>query len=234
MIGAVLFDFGGTLDSDGIPWLDRFLPLYEKAGVRPPGDALVRAFYRADDGLAARFPLNGLDLEETVRLQVGCVVSEVCPDRRDLVEPIVRGFVDPCRRRFERNRPLLERLKTRFRLGIVSNFYGNLRGILDAEGLGALFEAVADSGEVGVLKPEEGLFRHALERLGVDPRRTLMVGDSLHRDMAGAHRLGMPHAWLAGPEDPRTPCCPSVLRLRSLGELEPLLSREPSSAGAPR
>ena len=71
-------------------------------------------------------------------------------------------------------------------------------------------------------------------RLGVDPRRTLMVGDSLHRDMAGAHRLGMPHAWLAGPEDPRTPCCPSVLRLRSLGELEPLLSREPSSAGAPR
>ena len=33
MIRAILFDMGGTLDGDGVHWLDRFEILYARAGV---------------------------------------------------------------------------------------------------------------------------------------------------------------------------------------------------------
>ena len=32
-IETVLFDFGGTLDSDGVPWKERFYALYRAEGL---------------------------------------------------------------------------------------------------------------------------------------------------------------------------------------------------------
>src|SRR5205809_3328687 len=45
-----------------------------------------------------------------------------------------------------RNLPVLERLARRHRLGLVSNFTGNLKPCLDELGLARLFAAVSDSG----------------------------------------------------------------------------------------
>ncbi|MBI3976278.1 MAG: HAD family hydrolase, partial [Armatimonadetes bacterium] len=33
---ALLFDFGGTLDADGVPWKDRIFTLYRAEGVDVP------------------------------------------------------------------------------------------------------------------------------------------------------------------------------------------------------
>jgi len=35
---AVLFDFGGTLDANGIPWKERMLALLQKEGVQKPNE----------------------------------------------------------------------------------------------------------------------------------------------------------------------------------------------------
>lgn len=60
-------------------------------------------------------------------------------------------------------------------------------------GSGAILAAVEVAGgtraAVVVGKPEPGLFRTALERLG--PGRALMVGDRLDTDVAGAHAAGL-------------------------------------------
>ena len=45
---ALLFDFGGTIDSDGEHWLDRFFALYEDAGLDFAREEIKRAFYHAD------------------------------------------------------------------------------------------------------------------------------------------------------------------------------------------
>ena len=61
-------------------------------------------------------------------------------------------------------------------------------------GCGALVEAVAVAAGVRpfvVGKPEPPLFRIALERLGLEPAATAMVGDSIASDIQGARRLGM-------------------------------------------
>ncbi|HAH07981.1 MAG TPA: hypothetical protein DCM05_15895 [Elusimicrobia bacterium] len=228
MLKAVLFDYGGTLDSDGIPWLDRFFPIYRQAGLEAPWEDFKRAFYDSDDRLPERFSLEGLDLEETVALQVRCVVDRLaaaCAEagREALARSVTRSFVDSSRRQLERNRPLLERLRSRYRLGIVSNFYGNLEGILRREGLGGLFSVVADSHRLGCLKPDKALFLHAARGAGAEPRECLMVGDSPGRDMKGAENAGMPHAWLAGERSDARACCAGTPVLRTLLDLEAAL-----------
>ncbi|MFA6092442.1 MAG: HAD family hydrolase [Elusimicrobiota bacterium] len=223
MLKAVLFDYGGTLDSDGTPWLERFFPLYQKAGLKTPFGDFQKAFYDSDDHLPERFDLRGLDLEKTLSLQTGCVIGRLAPARKDIADSVARAFTDDCRKNFKLNRPLLEKLAARYRLGIVSNFYGNLSDILKAEGLSDLFGVVADSGVVGCIKPEKKIFLHATDALGVSPHEALMVGDSPHRDMRGAENAGMPHAWIAGDRPDRAPCCPQAKVLRSVRDLGPWL-----------
>ncbi len=61
---------------------------------------------------------------------------------------------------------------------------------------GLRFDAVITSEDVRSYKPDELIFRRALDRMGVDPRRTLHVGDSLHSDVSGAAKLGITTVWL--------------------------------------
>lgn len=223
---CLLFDFGGTLDSDGLTWLDRFRVIYKEAGVNVTPERLDRAFYDADDNLAARHELPGLTLEQTVMLQVEDVLGAVAPHRiRELAPAVAGAFVDGCRAHLRRNRPILERLSRRYRLGIVSNWYGNMDSILAGEGLSELFPAVADSAVVGAIKPSPEIFRAALAKLGGAPERAIMVGDNVKRDMRGAEGLGMRHVLLSTSP---APCCARGVTIRSLLELESALSAVPA------
>lgn len=213
---CVLFDFGGTLDSDGTSWGNRFYPLYKEAGLAITREQFDRAFYASDDNLATRFNLKGLNLEDTLHLQVRCVLESVAPDRLDLTEKIAGRFLEDCRSHFRRNRPVLERLAARYRLGIVSNWYGNLEDILRGEGLRELFGAVADSSVVGCIKPEPKIFRHAADALGSPVEECLMVGDSVPRDMRGAEGLKMAHALIGA----SAACCGEAWQLSIFPDLE--------------
>ncbi len=219
---AVLFDYGGTLDADGSTWLERFYPIYKENGVDLPRDRFDRAFYDSDDALPARHALAGLDLEETLRLQVGDVLAALAPQRAPLAGAIAGRFAADSRGQFRRLRPVLERLTARYRLGVVSNFYGNLDGILRAEGLRDLFSVVADSGVLGVVKPEPGIFLHASRALDAAPAECMMVGDSVKRDMRGAVAAGMKTALVS--IDPEPPAAGQDWTVRSVVELEALLS----------
>lgn len=220
---TLLFDFGGTLDADGVAWPSRFYSLYKEEGVEASWEEFCRAFYDSDDNLASRHRLDGLGLEETVSLQAGWTAKALAPGDRTLAERVAARFTADSRRVLARNRPILERLARGHRLGVVSNFYGNIESVLAGEGYLELFGAVAESARVGALKPDPRLFRWALDRLGGAAAEAWMIGDSKPRDMRGAEGLGMPHAWVAGPRD-EEPCCPSAAVLRSLPELEDVLA----------
>jgi len=218
---ALLFDYGGTLDADGTTWLERFHPLYKEAGLDLPLERLERAFYDSDDNLHTRHALKGLDLAQTVRLQVSDVIMAVAPDRKDLIDPIAGRFTADCRAQFRRLTPALERLARRYRLGVVSNFYGNLDGILSAEGLRPLFSVVADSGLLGVTKPEPAIFLHAAKAVLASPSECVMVGDSVKRDMAGATGVGMKKALICVVKP--APDAGQDWTIRSVIELEAIL-----------
>ncbi|NYV78421.1 HAD family hydrolase, partial [Streptomyces sp. UH6] len=85
---------------------------------------------------------------------------------------------------------VLARLRDRgVAVGVVSNIGWDLRPVFRAHGLDAYVDTYALSFEHGAQKPEPDLFRVALEALGAEPSRTLMVGDDRRAD-GGAAALG--------------------------------------------
>src|SRR4029079_14282757 len=64
-VKTLLFDFGGTLDADGVAWKERFHALYRTDGLDVTSDAFARAFYAADDPLVGSLPPT-TDLAGTV------------------------------------------------------------------------------------------------------------------------------------------------------------------------
>jgi HAD superfamily hydrolase (TIGR01549 family) len=207
-IETVLFDFGGTLDSDGVAWKERFYALYQSEGLDLSAEAFAPAFYAADDALVgALAPTTGL--EETVDALTIKLVAELArrgggTGQREIDrargQRVALRFLSEMSLAFARNRPVLEALGERYRLGVVSNFYGNLEAVCESSGLGPLFGVMTDSQRVGAEKPEPAIFQAALTALQAAPETTIMVGDSLRRDYEGARRSGMGFIWIA-PED---------------------------------
>lgn len=96
---------------------------------------------------------------------------------------------------FDFVKPTLEALRVRgFRLGLISNTLmegARLKRHLVQAGIGALFECMVFSGDVGPHKPDPAIFRNALNRMGIEPARAWYVGDKPERDVCGAHGVGM-------------------------------------------
>jgi putative hydrolase of the HAD superfamily len=64
-------------------------------------------------------------------------------------------------------------------------------------GIQNYFKTIIISGELGVRKPDARIFQLACERLDVQPRNCLMVGDNLDADIEGAKTTGMQVAWMS-------------------------------------
>jgi phosphoglycolate phosphatase-like HAD superfamily hydrolase len=204
-IETLLFDFGGTLDSDGVAWKERFHALYQAEGRDLSAKAFAPAFYAADDALVgALAPTTGLkgtvealtaNLEvELARRGAGTGGGGIDAARG---RRVASRFLSEMSAAFTRNGPVLKALSERYRLGVVSNFYGNLEAVCESAGLAPLFGVMTDSQRVGVEKPEPAIFRAALAALQASPDTTVMVGDSLRRDYEGARRSGMGFIWVA-------------------------------------
>lgn len=197
MSRALLLDFGGTLDSDGLHWSTQFARAFEAAGLGVERGALDRAFLAADRELCAEPDVAALGLEEHVTRQAGLMLERLGlgTGQRDVV---ARAFVERSREHLRRSRDLLLARSGGCRFGLVSNFTPNLHRIVAEEGLGDLLEVVACSETEGVSKPDPELFRRALARLGASAARAAMVGDSLASDIAPAHALGLRTCWIRG------------------------------------
>jgi putative hydrolase of the HAD superfamily len=222
---AILLDFGGTLDSDGEHWLDRFFELYEQAGLDCPRDEIKRVFYLAD-GICCENPVvDGLGLRELIKYHVHLQFEALKLRDQSREDHLVEGFCSKTEKVLQRNTLLLGRLKNRYRLGVVSNFYGNVETLCDEAGLSDHLDVILDSTRVGLSKPDPKIFLLALKKMKVEPTETIFVGDSHERDIMPARSLGMKTVWLKGanqrrPENPGPVDC----LISSLPELEMFLS----------
>lgn len=216
---AIIFDYGGTLDGDAQHWFDHFVHLYSDAVPEIPPAAIKEAFYAADAALYREAGICTYGLDLMVRSHVAFQLSHLGRKDPRLATRLADAFIADTRSAWDRNRPSLARLARCFRLGVVSNSYGNMPTLL-AEADLAPFALILDSAIVGVAKPDPTLYHLAASRLELPPSAILHVGDSWERDVVPAHAVGMRTAWLARP-DAATPSEPSgVWRLGSLLDLE--------------
>ncbi len=98
------------------------------------------------------------------------------------------------------------------------------RSKIERFGLAPYFSHILIEGELGMGKPDEQVFRRALELLGVvDPSRAWMVGDRLETDVRPAQKLGIYAIWVdwRGEGLPESSTVQPDRTIRSLSELLP-------------
>jgi putative hydrolase of the HAD superfamily len=236
MIRAILFDMGGTLDGDGVHWLDRFVELYGEAGVRLPRETLRAAFDHAEARSATDEAMATASLEAMVERHVGWQVEHLSLNARfdppeGLRQRLVDGFIAPVRAAAADNVRLLADLSSRgLRLGVVSNGCGNVDVLCAELGYSPFLSVVVDSRRAGLYKPDPAIFIYAAAKMELRASSVLMVGDSFDRDVRPAKSIGMMTAWLEGPT-PRVCPDPSLadVRLRRLAELPAMLEMRASA-----
>lgn len=123
------------------------------------------------------------------------------------------------------HRELLQRLRQRYRLGILSNFdyAARLRGLLEQHGIMDWFEAVAISADLGVRKPSRRAFAAALSACNVTAPGVLHVGDTWVADVEGALGAGLDVAWINLHGEPLPQDDRATYVIERLTDLEPLL-----------
>ncbi|GAA1748996.1 HAD family hydrolase [Agromyces humatus] len=75
------------------------------------------------------------------------------------------------------------------RLALLSNAGADFAGWLRHGSFAPLFERVFVSGELGLVKPEPEIYRHAMAELGIEPADLLFV-DNRAENVAGARAVG--------------------------------------------
>ncbi len=195
---GILFDFGGTLDSDGGHWLDRTFALYDRRGLSVPRLEIKQAFYAADEACVQADRVRHPNMRELMayhfEYQLQMLGIPSAADRDWLADQ----FCSEAEAAFQRNAPTLEVLSRKYRLGILSNFYGNLVPICETAGIARFFRAIVDSTREGLKKPDPEFFRLGLEKIGTAPGQAAMVGDNVDRDILPARALGMKTFWVMG------------------------------------
>jgi putative hydrolase of the HAD superfamily len=88
-------------------------------------------------------------------------------------------------------RGILERIRSRFRVAVISNADGRIEQVLARCAIADCFESITDSGIVGVEKPRREIFEAALRSMGARAEESLYVGDVYSVDYVGARDTGM-------------------------------------------
>lgn len=91
---------------------------------------------------------------------------------------------------------LLEKLRNKYRLGIIANQSMGTEQRLMKYSIRQYFDIIISSAEAGVSKPDLEIFKMALDKAGCIPAETYMVGDRLDNDIEPASKIGMHTIWV--------------------------------------
>jgi putative hydrolase of the HAD superfamily len=191
VVRAVLFDWNNTLVQ--FTWDDELLAAGHRAGLRAIGrDDEPAAFtLRHRDRVVERGRPD--EQYETILREL---LGEASDDEVDAFIDAEHEAWAPAYQVLGSAQAMLESLRSRgIKTGVVLNSWPDpgrvLRRDIDRVGLTGLLDVIVISAEVGMRKPEPGIFRLALEQLDVDPLDAVFVGDRLDTDVQGAANLGM-------------------------------------------
>lgn len=206
MIQTVLFDYISTLG--GLPssqvvaqaCYDAALPLYRELAILHDRDAaivapLIEQAITEQGRLAHQSdPLREGDATQLHRVALASLGLSATDDWiRRLMDRVHAAIFEVLILAPEAVSVLSRLHAEHYRIGLISNdIYPRRQAILSLERFGLLpyFDTCIFSSDIGWRKPSPIIFEQILSVLGADPATTLMVGDSLQCDIAGAQAVG--------------------------------------------
>lgn len=205
-IRFVYFDVGGTL-LDPTPSVGR---VYAEAGaplgLQASAKDMEAAFRRQWSAHIAALGRRALTLAKTEeenfdwwRQLVFRVLADVgfAGDREAVFQACWAAFERPSAWHvYDDALPTLSAFEARgLRQGVLSNWDQRLPALLEMLGLRRFFEPLGVSCFEGVEKPDRRFYELACERVGLEPREILYVGDRQDLDLEPARAVGM-NAWI--------------------------------------
>lgn len=232
---TLLFDFGGTLDTAGCHWGKFLWYAYKRNGIPVTEEQFREAYVYAERTLGKQSIIQAHDtflsmLTSKLKLEfeylVDCgwlVADKVEAERMQRI--LLNDIYEKVKTNISESRRVLSELKKNYRLGLVTNFYGNMSVVLEEFDLSSYFETITESAVVGVRKPDSQIFNIAVKSMEVRPENVVVIGDSYAKDILPAHELGCHTVWLKGEgwtsEEPTT--CVADYNIKNLVELQPIL-----------
>ena len=121
----------------------------------------------------------------------------------------------------------VDRLSKKYRLFLVSNGTASVqKGRMTSANLYRFFEKVFVSQEIGYNKPAKEYFDGCFAQIpDFDPRKAMIVGDSLTSDILGGINAGIATCWVNPKGLPGRADIPADYEIKALSELEALLGQ---------
>ena len=200
MIKAIFFDAVGTLFylSKSVGY--HYALVGAQIGLRLDQQQLDQAFAATWQQMPPRQAIPGPrenDDKDWWREFVDLLLDQVAPslnelDRDNFFEIAYEHFAEAgVWELYSEVTDILEKLRPRFQLAVVSNFDGRLRMILEQLGISKFFTHVFVSSEIGADKPDPEIFRRALKIMHLNADEVLHVGDDAERDWKAAAAAGL-------------------------------------------
>lgn len=205
-IKGIIFDYGGTIDTDGKHWSEVLWESYAFHHISVSKEQFREAYVHAERALAKHpyikpkhtfYDLLKIKLEIELRFLLD---NHSLTDEKilDQLDSLTQYAYDYARRCVLSARSVIDELAEQYPLVLVSNFYGNIETVLKEFGLFARFNQIIESAVVGIRKPDPGIFMLGVEALGFLPEETVVIGDSYKKDIIPAASLGCQTIWLKG------------------------------------
>lgn len=188
---ALTFDCYGTLIDWETGILAGLRPSLAAHGINPPDDELLEVYSHAEATAEAGPYLRYREL-------LARCLREVCDqygvEPSDEAAAAFGGSVADWPA-FPDSPLALRRLKSRFRLGVITNCDDDLFAASNRR-LGVEFDWVVTAQAVGRYKPDRRNFEAAFATVGISRDRILHVAQSLFHDHVPAKQLGLSTAWI--------------------------------------
>jgi len=206
MIKGILFDYGGTIDTNGKHWGELLWEMYQRYRVPVSKEVFRQAYAFGEKSLAINPLINpGHNFLEVLQIKVKCQFEFLFAEGHlqrtadNFLEEINSIAVD-CNNYamhiINAAKPVLEQLSERYPLVLVSNFYGNLHTVLKEFGIIHFFKSIVESAVVGLRKPNPEIFSLGVQALNLLPEECVVIGDSYSKDIAPGHAAGCHTIWL--------------------------------------
>lgn len=201
---TIIFDYGATLDTNGIHWYHIFAKEHLKYNSFLADEQLRDAYVYGERQIAATRSIKSINnfldtLLIKVDLQFDFLYNNgMIKQEHRKTKEIANSCYDFAKQNTSKVCPMLEKLQQEYKIGLVSNFYGNLDEVLKDFSLFDCFDDVIESAVVGISKPDKRLWQYALDRLKAQPSNTIVVGDSYKKDIMPTKQLGCSTIWLKG------------------------------------
>lgn len=172
------------LQSFGIPSAENFCQVFmqvnDELWLKYDRGAISK-FYLRDERFKMVLDSSGYQADEQLAKKINKAFMTECPQK----EAVLDGALE-----------LLEYLQHKYALHIITNGFIETQSIkLTRSGLLPYFDKIITSEKAGFRKPNPGIFKYAMKHCQATPEYSIMIGDNLLTDIAGARNFGMDYVY---------------------------------------